>query len=112
MDDVVADYPNNRLKVIVDNLNTHKKNEAWLAKHPLVTFHFTPTRASWLNQVEAWFSILQGQSLAGASFNSVEQLRQHIDAFIQTYNKTAEPFIWTKSRVHQRRVKGRRLSDL
>ena len=109
---VVADYPNKRLKVIVDNLNTHKKNEAWLAKHPLVTFHFTPTRASWLNQVEAWFSILQGQSLAGASFTSVEQLRQHIDAFIQTYNKTAEPFIWTKSRVHQRRVKGRRLSDL
>ena len=112
MNDVVADYPNKRLKVIVDNLNTHKKNEAWLAKHPLVTFHFTPTRASWLNQVEAWFSILQGQSLAGASFTSVEQLRQHIDAFIETYNKTAEPFVWTKSRVHQRRVKGRRLSDL
>ena len=112
MNDVVADYPNKRLKVIIDNLNTHKKNEDWLAKHPLVTFHFTPTRASWLNQVEAWFSILQGQSLAGASFTSVEQLRQHIDAFIETYNKTAEPFVWTKSKVYQRRVKGRRLRDL
>jgi len=109
---VVAEYPNQRLEVILDNLNTHKKNDAWLKHHPNVTFHYTPTRASWLNQVECWFSILQGQSLAGASFTSVEQLKEHIDAFIETYNKTAEPFIWTKSKVHQRRVKGRRLSDL
>jgi transposase len=112
MDDVVAEYPNQRLEVILDNLNTHKKNDAWLKRHPKVTFHYTPTRASWLNQVECWFSILQGQSLSGASFSSVEQLREHIDAFIETYNKTAEPFAWTKSKVHQRRVKGRRLSDL
>ena len=111
MDDVVAEYPDQRLEVILDNLNTHKKNDAWLKRHPSVTFHYTPTRASWLNQVECWFSILQGQSLAGASFTSVEQLKEHIDAFIETYNKTAEPFIWTKSKVHQRRVKGRRLSD-
>lgn len=93
-------------------LNTHKKNEEWLARHPLVTFHYTPTRASWLNQVEGWFSILQGQSLTGASFTSVEQLKKHIDAFIESYNEDAEPFVWTKSKVHQRRVKGRRLSDL
>jgi len=112
MDDVVAEYPNQRLEVILDNLNTHKKNDAWLKRSDNVTFHYTPTRASWLNQVECWFSILQGQSLAGASFTSVEQLKEHIDAFIETYNKTAEPFIWTKSKVHQRRVKGRRLSDL
>lgn len=112
MDDVVAAYPNTRLEVILDNLNTHKKNEEWLARHPLVTFHYTPTRASWLNQVEGWFSILQGQSLDGTSFKSVEQLREHIDAFIADYNETAEPFVWTKSEVHQRRVKGRRLSDL
>lgn len=112
MDEVVAAYPRSRLEVILDNLNTHKKNEEWLARHPKVTFHYTPTRASWLNQVEGWFSILQGQSLTGASFTSVEQLREHIDAFIDTYNNTAEPFVWTKSKVHQRRVKGRRLSDL
>jgi len=112
MDEVVAAYPRSRLEVILDNLNTHKKNEEWLARHPKVKFHYTPTRASWLNQVEGWFSILQGQSLTGASFTSVEQLRQHIDAFIDTYNEDAEPFAWTKSKVHQRRVKGRRLSDL
>jgi transposase len=112
MDDLVAAYPSTRLEVILDNLNTHKKNDDWLARHPLVTFHYTPTRASWLNQVEGWFSILQGQSLTGASFTSVEQLRAHIDAFIESYNETAEPFAWTKSEVHQRRVKGRRLSEL
>jgi transposase len=112
MDEIVAAYPKKRLEVIVDNLNTHKKNEDWLARHPLVTFHFTPTRASWLNQVEGWFSILQGQSLTGASFTSVDQLKAHMDAFIETYNIDAEPFVWTKSKVHQRRVKGRRLRDL
>ena len=77
-----------------------------------VTFHYTPTRASWLNQIECWFSILQGRSLADASFTSVEQLMQHISDFIESYNETAEPFEWTKSKVYQRRVKGRRLSDL
>jgi transposase len=112
MDEVVAAYPRNRLEVILDNLNTHKKNDEWLARHPKVKFHYTPTRASWLNQVEGWFSILQGQSLTGASFTSVEQLREHIDAFIETYNEDAEPFAWTKSEVHQRRVKGRRISEL
>jgi len=112
MNEVVADYPDQKIEVILDNLNTHKKNDAWLKRHPNVTFHYTPTRASWLNQVEGWFSILQGQSLAGASFNSVEQLKQHIKTFIDAYNETAEPFVWTKSKVHQRRVKGRRLSDL
>jgi transposase len=112
MDELVAAYPKRRLEVILDNLNTHKKNEEWLARHPKVSFHYTPTRASWLNQVEGWFSILQGQSLTGASFTSVEQLRQHIDAFIDTYNEHAEPFVWTKSKVHQRRVKGRRISEL
>ena len=75
-------------------------------------FHFTPTRASWLNEVEIWFSILQGKSLYGASFTSVQQLRDHIDAFINAYNKNAEPFAWTKAKVHQRRVKGRRISEL
>jgi transposase len=112
MDDVVAAYPGRRLEVILDNLNTHKKNEQWLARHPLVTFHYTPTRASWLNQVECWFSILQAQSLTGASFQSVEALKAHIDAYIAEHNDTAEPFVWTKSKVHQRRVKGRRLSEL
>src|SRR4249919_3071218 len=83
------------------------RNNRWLRRHPNVHFHFTPTRASWLNQLEIWFSILQGQSLHGASFTSVKQLREHIDTFIKAYNTTAAPFAWTKSEVHQKRLKPR-----
>src|ERR1035437_4877173 len=109
---VTAAFPNRQLHVILDNLNTHKKNEHWLKAHPNVQFHFTPTSASWLNQVEVWFSILQGQSLSGASFTSLKQLQEHIDAYINAYNDKAEPFVWTKKKVRQRRFKGRRITQL
>lgn len=112
MDSLVAAFPDRELHVILDNLNTHKKNERWLARHPKVRFHFTPTRASWLNQVEIWFSILQGQSLTGASFTAVSELQRHIDAFIDAYNDRAEPFAWKKKKAHQRRFKGRRITNL
>ena len=112
MDEVVAVYPGEELHVILDNLNTHKNNDEWLALHPQVTFHFTPTSASWLNQVEIWFSILQAKSLRGASFTSIHQLKQHIDNFIEAYNQRSKPFTWAKAKVHQRRMKGRRISDL
>jgi transposase len=113
MNDIVAAYPERELHVILDNLNTHKpKNDRWLQRHPKVRFHFTPTRASWLNQVEIWFSILEKQSLQGASFTSVSQLKEHIDAFIDAYNQNAKPFAWTKSKVRQRRFKDRRISEL
>ena len=79
---------------------------------PNVKFHFMPTSASWLNQVEVWFSILQGQSLSGASFTSLKQLQEHIDAYINAYNEKAEPFVWTKKKVRQRRFKGRRITQL
>jgi transposase len=109
---VVATFPDRELHVVLDNLNTHKKCERWLKKHRNVHFHFIPTRASWLNQRESWFSILQGQSLSGASFTSVEQLQEHIDTFIAAHNETAVPFAWTKKRVHQRRFKNRRITQL
>jgi len=113
MNDLVAAYPSKELNVILDNLSTHKpRNDRWLRCNRNVHLHFTPTRASWLNQVEIWFSILEGQSLAGASFTSVKQLRKHIDAFIANYNQSAHPFVWTKAEVAQRPFKGRRLSDL
>ena len=112
MDDIIALYPDKQIHAVLDNLNTHKRNETWLAAHPNVHFHFTPTSASWLNQVEIWFSILAGQSLRGASFTSVDQLRQHIDAFIQTYNTNTAPFVWTKAHVKQQPFKGRRVSQL
>src|SRR5262245_1704978 len=77
MNDLVATYKGKDLHVILDNLSTHKpKDDRWLKRHPDVQFHFTPTRASWLNQVETWFSILEGKSLGGASFTSVKQLQR------------------------------------
>jgi transposase len=106
MNQVVAAYPDREIHVILDNLNTHKpKRDRWLARHSNVHFHYTPTHASWLNQIEVWFSILSGRSLSGASFHSVEQLRTHIDSFIANYNQNARPFVWTKSKVHQKRLK-------
>jgi transposase len=106
MNGMVAAYLDTAIHVVLDNLNTHKpKNDRWLKSHPNVHFDFTPTRASWLNQVETWFSILQGNSLKDASFTSVKQLRDHIDAFIETYNENAEPFAWAKTQVYQKRLK-------
>ena len=105
MNSVVAAFPDRELHVIIDNLNTHKKNERWLKKHRNVHFHFTPTRSSWLNKVEIWFSILQSQSPSGASFTAVEQLQQHIDAFIAAYNETAELFACDfRNRPHKAKI--------
>src|SRR5208282_3095716 len=58
-----------------------------------------------LSQIEIWFSILSTQSLNGASFTSLKELIAHIDAFIEQYNQTARPFLWTKSEVHQKRLR-------
>src|SRR6202034_1027543 len=106
MNDIVAAWPDTAIHVVLDNLNTHKpKNDRWLKRHPNVHFHFTPTRASWLNQVEIWFSILAGKALRGASFNSLGELKAHIATFIESYNETARPFEWTASEVHQKPLK-------
>ena len=105
MTELVAEHPPDReIHVILDNLSTHKKNDAWLAAHPNVSFHFTPTSASWLNQVEIWFGIFSRKALAGASFAGVEQLAQAIRDFTEAYNRNAAPFLWRK-----REVKGAQL---
>ena len=81
-----------RSGVILDNLNTHKpKDDCWLARHKNVHFHFTPTHAFWLNQVEVWFSIFSAKALAGASFTSPRQVHDQIDAFINAYNQNRSP---------------------
>ena len=107
MTDLIAEQPPDReIHVILDNLSTHKKNDDWLAAHPNVTFHFTPTSASWLNQVEIWFGIFSRKALAGASFASVAQLAQAIRDFTEAYNRSAAPFVWRK-----REVKGAQLRN-
>ena len=100
MDEVIEDQPAGRqIHVILDNLSTHKKNDDWLAAHPNVTFHFTPTSASWLNQVEIWFGIFQRKTLNNASSGSIEQLTTAIHDFTAAYNLNAAPFVWRKREV-------------
>lgn len=107
MEEVVTDLPAEReIHVVLDNYCSHKKNEAWLAAHPNVFFHFTPTSASWLNQVEIWFGIFTRKALRGASFKNIEQLREAIEAYIEVYRSTAKPFVWRK-----REVKGSQLKN-
>lgn len=107
MDEVIAEVPaDQQIHVILDNYSTHKKNHDWLTKHPNVHFHFTPTSASWLNQVEIWFGIFSRKTLSGASFTSTDQLAAAIEAFITSYNQSASPFVWRK-----REVKGSQLRN-
>jgi transposase len=107
MDQIVEEtLPEQELHVILDNYCTHKKCDAWLAQHPNVHFHFTPTSASWLNQVEIWFGILSRKALRGLSAKSTAELRQAIEAFIAAYSKHAKPFKWRK-----REVKGSQLRN-
>ena len=87
------------LHVILDNSSTHTTPDVqkWLREHPRVVFHFTPTSASWLNQVEGFFSILTRRSLKRTSFPSKAALRRHIEQFLNSWNDDPTPFVWTKS---------------
>lgn len=85
------------LHCIVDNLSAHTTPlvEEFLDEHPHVHLHFTPTHASWLNQVELFFSILERRLLKHGEFDSVEDLADRIVAFTRDYNRHAQPFRWT-----------------
>lgn len=103
MNQLVDLYEGFELHVVLDNLNTHKpKRDRWLKRHPNVHLHYTPTYASWLNQVEIWFSILSRRALQGASFTSPYEVRAAIDRFIEAHNHNAAPFEWTKASVSRR----------
>jgi transposase len=103
MNQLIRQYPEGQeIHVVLDNLSTHsKKGGTWLARHPNVHFHFTPTNASWLNQIEVWFSILTVRVLRGGSFTSTKQLRDAIERFTGAYCEDCSPFAWTKAKVHQ-----------
>ena len=106
MNEVVVLHPGKEIHVVLDNLNTHKpKNDRWLSRHKNVHFHYTPTHASWLNQIEIWFSILARKTLRGGSFTSPSQVREAIDRFIQAYNENATPFEWKKKEVFSKGFK-------
>ncbi|MEI7902452.1 MAG: IS630 family transposase, partial [bacterium] len=113
MNQLIRPYPEDQeIHVILDNLSTHsKKGGTWLARHPGVHFHFTPTNASWLNQIEVWFSILTVRVLRNASLTSTKELRHAIERFTEAYCEDCSPFAWTKEEGHQATLK-RCYSDL
>lgn len=95
---VARAYPRRKLHVVVDNYATHKHAdvEAWLAKHPRIVLHFTPTSGSWLNLVEVFFGIITRQAIRRGSFGSVKELIGAIRRFIDGWNDRCHPFTWTK----------------
>lgn len=103
--EVVATCPEHQpIHIILDNLSVHKAPAVreFLAAHPNVTFHFTPTYSSWLNQVESWFSKLQRDVIDRGIFTSVADLRRKILRYIRLYGKTAKPFRWKYSDIRHR----------
>ena len=84
------------IHLVLDSYATHKhaKVKQWLAARPRFHLHFTPTYASWLNQVERWFGLLSQRAIKRGSFRSVADLVRKIQAFIDSYNASGTPFVW------------------
>jgi transposase len=98
--ELVASQPRHReIHVILDNLSTHKTKTvaAFLEAHPQVHLHFTPTYASWLNQVELWFGRIERDLLTRGIFTSVQDLARQIRRYIRHYNDIAKPIRWKYS---------------
>jgi len=103
MNRVASVYRQRRVHVILDNLNTHRDTHRgafmtnWNKQHGhRFVFHYTPTHASWLNQIELWFGLLGRRILRYGNFRSPDELVGAVDAFIREWNATeAHPFRWT-----------------
>jgi transposase len=98
LDRLVATQPRRRaIHVICDNLAAHKTPgvKAWLAAHPRVTMHYTPTYSSWLNQVELWFAKIERDMIARGIFTSTSDLRRKLMQYIRAHNKTCQPIQWS-----------------
>jgi len=105
LDRILATQPKRRtIHIICDNLSAHKTRrvQQWLAAHPRVTLHYTPTYSSWLNQVELWFSKIERDVIARGVFTSVADLRRKLMQYIRAHNKACHPFNWTYSDVKRR----------
>jgi len=95
---LVAAQPKGRqIHVILDNLSTHKTRRVreYLAAHPHVNLHFTPTYSSWLNQVEIWFAKIERDVIARGVFTSTADLKRKLMRYIRRYNRNARPIRWT-----------------
>jgi len=89
--------PHLDVHLVLDNYCTHKhaKVKRWLAARPRFHVHYTPTYASWLNQVEIWFNIITQRAIRRGTFRSVPDLVAKIERFVQAYNRHPHPFVWT-----------------
>jgi transposase len=96
---VAKAYPRVTLHLVVDNYATHNHPavQAWLARHPRITMHFTPTSGSWLNMVEIFFGIITRQAIRRGTFTSVKDLIAAIEVYIDAWNERCQPFTWTKT---------------
>ena len=96
--------PKQEIHIIVDNLSAHKTHKVteFLATHPEVQLHFTPTYSSWLNQVEIWFARIERDVIARGVFTSVKDLARKLMHYIRAYSKNAKPFQWKYSDVTRR----------
>lgn len=95
--DIVANQPRGKqIHVIADNLSAHKTKAvtAFLADHPKVHMHFTPTYSSWLNQVELWFSKIERDVIARGVFTSLSDLKRKLMRYIRAYNEQPKPVKW------------------
>jgi transposase len=91
-------HPHKHLHVIVDNLPLHKHPDVmeWVSRRRRLTLHFTPTYASWLNQIEIWFRIFSQDVVKGGIWRSKKELVDQIMLYIKRYNRDrAHPFTWT-----------------
>jgi transposase len=98
LEEIDAQVPKRRtIHLILDNGSSHvsKATTAWLAEHARFVVHHTPKHASWLNQVELFFSILTRRLLRRGEFDSRDDLVAKIMGFIDNHNHTAKPFRWT-----------------
>lgn len=84
------------IHLIIDNYCTHKhsKVKEWLVQRPRFHLHFTPTYASWINQVERFFGIITQKAIRRGSLPSVGALTRKINDFVEQYNTAARPFVW------------------
>lgn len=91
--------PSVPVHLILDNYGTHKHPEvkAWFASHPRYHVHFTPTSASWLNQIERWFAEITRKRIRRGTFASVRDLERAIRDYIRDTNKNPKPFQWVAS---------------
>ncbi len=85
--------------LVMDNYGTHKTPSvrAWFARHPRFHAHFTPTSASWLNQVERWFALLTEKQIRRGTHRSTLELEKAIRSYLDLHNRDPQPFVWTKT---------------